>query len=70
MIGAAAGPASHVAVAHEDANRAEVLARVLRTAGHRVTVVVPGRRIAQSLVEAEPDLVIASLTLIDDRMND
>jgi signal transduction histidine kinase/DNA-binding response OmpR family regulator len=68
MIGAAAGPASHVAVAHEDANRAEVLARVLRTAGHRVTVVVPGRRIAQSLVEAEPDLVIASLTLIDPPM--
>jgi signal transduction histidine kinase/CheY-like chemotaxis protein len=68
MIGAAAGPASHVAVAHEDATRAEALARILRTAGHRVTVVVPGRRIAQSLVEASPDLVLASLTLIDPPM--
>jgi signal transduction histidine kinase len=68
MIGATAGPASHVAVAHEDASRAETLARILRTAGHRVTVVIPGRRIAQSLVETTPDLVLASLTLIDPPM--
>ena len=45
MNAAAGGPASHIAVIHEDSARAEALAHILRTAGHRVTVVVPGRRI-------------------------
>jgi signal transduction histidine kinase len=62
---AAAGPASHVAVVHEDGSTADRLAHTLRTGGHRVTVVVPGRRIVQQIVEGSPDLILVSLTLID-----
>jgi signal transduction histidine kinase len=61
----AAGPASHIAVVHEGGAQAEALGRALRTVGHRVTVVVPGRRVAESIVELSPDLVLASLGLID-----
>ncbi len=39
------GGLGHVAIVHEDAARADELARLLRTAGHRVSVLVPGRRV-------------------------
>ena len=65
---AAAGPLGHVALVHEDPGRAEDLARLLRTAGHRVTVVVPGRRIVQSVVDCSPDLLVASHSLTDPPM--
>ena len=65
MQAAASGPASHIAVVHEDAAQAEALARALRTLAHRVTVIVPGRRMAETIVESSPDLVVASLGLID-----
>ena len=61
---AAAGPLGHVALVHEDLERAEELARLLRGAGHRVTVVVPGRRIVQSVVDAAPDLLLVSHSLV------
>ena len=67
-MNAAGGPASHIAVVHEDSQRAENLAHILRTAGHRVTVVIPGSRILQQVVDASPDLLLASLTLIDPPM--
>jgi len=65
---AAAGPLGHIALVHEDPERAEDLARLLRTAGHRVTVVVPGRRIVQSVVDCSPDLLLASHSLVDPPM--
>lgn len=65
---AAAGPLGHVALVHEDPERAEELARLLRTAGHRVTLVVPGRRIVQGVVDCSPDLVLASHSLGDPPM--
>ncbi len=65
---AASGPLGHVALVHEDPERAEDLARLLRTAGHRVTVVVPGRRIVQSVVDCSPDLLLASHSVVDPPM--
>jgi len=63
------GPAGRIAVVHEDSARAETLAHILRTAGHRVTAIVPGRRIVQQIVDGSPDLIVASLTLIDPPMS-
>jgi signal transduction histidine kinase len=65
---AAAGPLGHIAIVHEDPDRAEDLARLLRTAGHRVTLVVPGRRVVQGVVDCSPDLVLASHSLGDPPM--
>jgi signal transduction histidine kinase len=65
---AAAGPLGHIALVHEDPDRAEELARLLRTAGHRVTVILPGRRIVQSVVDCSPDLLLASHSLGDPPM--
>jgi signal transduction histidine kinase len=69
MHAVAAGPSSRVAVVHEDSQRAEALAHILRTAGHRVTVIIPGRRIVQQIIDDSPDLILASLTLIDPPMS-
>ena len=46
MLSAAGMPLGHIALVHEDGERAEILARLLRNAGHRVTVVPtgPGQR--------------------------
>ncbi len=68
MIAPASGPLGHVALVHEDPERAEELARLLRTDGHRVTVVVPGRRIVQNVVDCSPDLLLASHSLVDPTM--
>jgi signal transduction histidine kinase/CheY-like chemotaxis protein len=68
IAAAAAGPLGHIALVHEDPERAEELARLLRSAGHRVTVVVPGRRIVQGVVDCSPDLVLASHSLVDPPM--
>jgi signal transduction histidine kinase len=64
----AAGPLGHIALVHEDPERAEDLARLLRTAGHRVTLLVPGRRVVQGVVDCSPDLVLASHSLGDPPM--
>ncbi len=68
ITAATSGPLGHVALVHEDPERAEDLARLLRTAGHRVTVVVPGRRIVQGVVDCSPDLLLASHSLVDPPM--
>ena len=65
---AASGPLGHIALVHENPEKAEELARLLRTAGHRVTLVVPGRRIVQGVVDCSPDLVLASHQLVDPPM--
>jgi signal transduction histidine kinase/CheY-like chemotaxis protein len=65
----ASGPSSRVAVVHEDSERSEALAHILRAAGHRVTIIVPGRRIVQQIIDDSPDLILASLTLIDPPMH-
>jgi signal transduction histidine kinase len=65
---AAAGPLGHVAVVHEDSDRAEEIARLLRVVGHRVSVLVPGRRVVQQVVDCAPDLLLASHSLGDPSM--
>ncbi len=45
--------------------RAEALARTLRAAGHRVSLVPPGRRVVQGVIECAPDLLLGSLSLVD-----
>jgi len=65
---AVAGPLGHVAIVHEDAGRAEEIARILRTPGHRVSVVVPGRRVVQGVVDCAPDLLVISHSLGDPPM--
>jgi signal transduction histidine kinase len=55
----------HIAILHPSTERAELLARTLRSAGHRVTVIQPARRVVQAIVERTPDLLIASLAYQD-----
>ncbi len=65
---AAAGALGHVAIVHEEAERAEEMARLLRAAGQRVSVLVPGRRVVQSVAECAPDVLLASHSLGDPPM--
>jgi len=55
----------HVAVLHQNAERGEAVAKMLRAAGHRVTIIEPGRRVVQTIVERTPELLIASLAYSD-----
>jgi signal transduction histidine kinase len=54
-----------VVILHRDHERGEALARVLRSAGHRVTVLQRSRRSAQDIVEQTPDLLLVSLGLTE-----
>jgi signal transduction histidine kinase len=67
VLSAAGMPLGHIALVHPDGERAETLAKALRTAGHRVTLVPtgPGQRVLQRVIECAPDLLIGSLTLAD-----
>jgi len=65
VIGKGGVPLGHVALVHEDAERAESIARVLRGVGHRVTVVIPGRRVLQHVLDCGPDLLMVSLSVTD-----
>jgi signal transduction histidine kinase len=65
MIALRSTPAGHVAVVHHDTEAGEALARVLRTAGHRVTLVNPGRRAVQGILDCSPDLLIGSTAVKD-----
>jgi signal transduction histidine kinase len=59
-------PAGHVALCLASPQREETLTRMLRAAGHRVTVMTPGgRKVVQSLVDLAPDLLIGSLAFCD-----
>ncbi len=55
----------HVAVLHPDAESAEAIARTLRAAGHRVSVVERSRRVVQAIIEQTPDLLLVSLGFSD-----
>lgn len=55
----------HVAILDPRRERAEALARALRSASHRVTLVKPSRRAAQAVVEQTPDLLLISLGCSD-----
>jgi signal transduction histidine kinase len=55
----------HVAILHPDSGRAEVLARHLRGAGQRVSVIDPGRRVVQAIVDRAPDLFIVAAAYRD-----
>jgi signal transduction histidine kinase/DNA-binding response OmpR family regulator len=66
---AAAGPVGHLVVVHEEPGRAEELARLLRGAGHRVSLPIPGRRIVQGIVDCAPDLLLISHSLPDPSMS-
>ena len=55
----------HIVVVHEQAERAEELARLLRANGHRLSLPVVGRRIAQAIVDCAPDVVLISAGLHD-----
>jgi signal transduction histidine kinase/CheY-like chemotaxis protein len=65
MIALRSTPAGHVAIVHHDPEQAEALAKVLRTAGHRVTLVNPGRRVVQGILDCTPDLLIGSTAVVD-----
>jgi signal transduction histidine kinase len=54
-------PSGHVAILHESPEKREALARMLRSAGHRVTLIEPGRRAVQAILDKPPDLLIASI---------
>lgn len=60
MILGRSAPTGHVVVAHGDPDRAEAIARMLRASGHRVTLLSEGRRVAQAIVDASPDLLLGS----------
>jgi signal transduction histidine kinase len=64
ILGGSAPP-GHVALLHPSADRGESLARVLRAAGHRVTLVRPGAGALPSVLAASPDVVIATLYFDD-----
>jgi signal transduction histidine kinase len=55
----------HVAVLHPNPESAEAVARTLRAAGHRVSVVERSRRVVQAVVEQTPDLLLVSLGFSD-----
>src|SRR5262245_36659388 len=65
MIALRSTPAGHVAIVHTDPEQAEGLAKLLRTAGHRITLVTPGRRVVQGILDCSPDLLIGSTAITD-----
>jgi signal transduction histidine kinase/DNA-binding response OmpR family regulator len=56
-------PFGQVAVLHEDPASAEAVAQLARTLGHRVSVITPGRRALQAILDGAPDLVLVSMSL-------
>jgi signal transduction histidine kinase/DNA-binding response OmpR family regulator len=62
MILGRSSPAGRIALLHPDAEKGAAIARLLRSAGHRVTVLDVGRRASQAVIESSPDLLVASLS--------
>jgi signal transduction histidine kinase len=56
-------PFGQVAVLHEDGASAEAVAQMVRALGHRVSVITPGRRALQAILDGTPDLVAVSMSL-------
>lgn len=63
MILGPSTPAGHVVLVHVTPRRAEGLAQLARNAGHRVSVLAPGRRLAQEIVDRNPDLLVIGLAV-------
>lgn len=62
MIVAGSAPPGRIALLHAHPERGQVLARMLRAAGHTVTVIPRGPEAGPTLVRAAPDLIVGSLT--------
>jgi signal transduction histidine kinase len=62
MIGTppASGTPGLVAIVHGDARRAEQLARLLQSSGHRVSLLQPGADLAQAVVRCAPDVLLVA----------
>ncbi|HET8645834.1 MAG TPA: hypothetical protein VFO85_10115, partial [Vicinamibacteria bacterium] len=58
--GARTAPAGRILVLHDNAERGETLARMLRMAGHTVTVVGEGAAAPAAVIATLPDLVLAA----------
>jgi len=69
ILGGSAPP-GHVAILHSSMERGESLARVLRTAGHQVTVVRPGAGALPTLLTASPDVAMGTLYFGDHLLKD
>ncbi len=61
MILGPGAPAGHVVLVHSAPRRAEELAQLARNAGHRVSILEPGRRLAQEVVDRSPDVLVIGL---------
>ncbi len=61
MILGPGAPAGHVVLVHSVPRRAEELAQLARNAGHRVSILEPGRRLAQEVVDRSPDVLVIGL---------
>ncbi|PYQ04863.1 MAG: hypothetical protein DMF82_09755 [Acidobacteria bacterium] len=70
MILGGSAPPGHVAILHSSVDRGESLAKVLRSAGHQVTVVRPGAAALPALLNADPDVVLGTLYFGDTPIKD
>ena len=70
MILGGSAPPGHVAILHASVDRGESLARVLRAAGHQVTVVRPGAGALPTLLTASPDIAMGTLYFGDHLVKD
>ena len=70
MIQGGSAPPGHVAILHSSVDRGESLARVLRSAGHQVTVVRPGAAALSTLFTLVPDVVLGTLYFGDTPIKD
>jgi signal transduction histidine kinase len=65
MIFGRPSPSGHAVVLHSHRDRGEALARILRSAGHRVTMIAPGARVVPDVAEAMPDVILGSPSFVD-----
>jgi signal transduction histidine kinase len=65
MILARPAPAGRVTLVHEQPSVGEPIARMLRWAGHRVTLIEGNQRVVHEVVDSAPDLLVVSLGLRD-----
>jgi len=63
VILARPAPRGRITLIHESAEAAEVTARMLRSAGHRVVVLTGARKAIRPAVDSAPDVLMVSLSL-------
>jgi signal transduction histidine kinase len=63
MILARPTPPSRITLIHENVEAGEAIARMLRSAGHRVTLLGRGRKLLPGAIESAPEILIVSLGL-------